>query len=144
MVVASAGWADPLSEPHQPQLEPSPFHQRLPWWGADLQTLRDTIRPQRLPEDLSSALTIDLGGADALLARLSLPQQEAPRALVVLIAGLVAMSGGVAGLVLSYHASLPTGPAMILTMGAIFLVSVLAGPAGGLISLVRAGPHRTG
>jgi zinc/manganese transport system permease protein len=63
---------------------------------------------------------------------------------MVLIAGLVAMSGGVAGLVLSYHASLPTGPAMILTMGAIFLVSVLAGPAGGLISLVRAGPHRTG
>jgi predicted alpha/beta-fold hydrolase len=88
MVVASAGWADPLSEPHQPQLEPSPFDQRLPWWGADLQTLRDTIRSERLPEDLSAARTIDLGGADALLARLSLPQQEAPRALVVMIHGL--------------------------------------------------------
>ena len=94
MVVASAGWADPLSEPHQTQLEPSPFHQRLPWWGADLQTLRDTIHPQRLPEDLSSALTIDLGGADALLARLSLPQQEAPRALVVLIPGLGGCADG--------------------------------------------------
>jgi predicted alpha/beta-fold hydrolase len=51
-------------------------------------TLRDTIRSQRLPEDVSSAFTIDLGGADALLARLSLPQTEAPRALVVLIHGL--------------------------------------------------------
>ena len=94
MVVASAGWADPLSEPHQTQLEPSPFHQRLPWWGADLQTLRDTIHSERLPEDLSSALTIDLGGADALLARLSLPQQEAPRALVVLIPGLGGCADG--------------------------------------------------
>ena len=60
--------SDPLSESHQPQLRPSPFRQRLPWWGADLQTMRDTIRSQRLPEDRSSALTIDLGGADALLA----------------------------------------------------------------------------
>ena len=84
--------SDPVSEPHQPQLEPSPFRQRLPWWGPDLQTmrdtLRDTMRSQRLPEDLSSALTIDLGVADALLGRLSLPQTEAPRALVVLIHGL--------------------------------------------------------
>ena len=80
--------SDPLSEPHQPQLEPSPFRQRLPWWGADLQTMRDTIRAERLPEDLSSALTIELGGADALLGCLSLPQTEAPRALVVLIHGL--------------------------------------------------------
>ena len=84
--------SDPLSEPHQPLPGPSPFRQRLPWWGADLQTLRDTlrdaIRSQRLPEDLSSALTIDLGDGDALLARLSLPHTEAPRALVVLIHGL--------------------------------------------------------
>jgi len=86
--------SDPLSEPHQPQLEPSPFRQRLPWWGADLQTMRDTIRAERLPEDLSSALTIDLDGADALLARLCLPQTEAPRALVVLIPGLGGCADG--------------------------------------------------
>jgi len=77
-----------LIEPHLPLPGPSPFRQRLPWWGADLQTLRDTIRSQRLPEDLSSALTIDLGGGDALLARLSLPQTKATWALVVLIHGL--------------------------------------------------------
>jgi hypothetical protein len=52
---------DPLSKPHQPQLGISPFRQRLPWWEADLQKLRDTICSQRLPEDLSTALTIDLG-----------------------------------------------------------------------------------
>jgi len=80
--------SDPLSEPHQPLPGPSTFRQRLPWWGADLQTLRDTIRSQHLPEDLSSALTIDLGGGDALLARLSLPQTKATWALVVLIHGL--------------------------------------------------------
>jgi len=51
-------------------------------------TLRDTMRSQRLPDDRSSALTLDLSDADALLARLSLPQSEAPRALVVLIHGL--------------------------------------------------------
>jgi predicted alpha/beta-fold hydrolase len=71
-----------------------PFSQRLPWWGADLQTMRDTICPQRLPEDLASALTIDLGGAEALLARLSLPQTQASKALVVLIPGLGGCSDG--------------------------------------------------
>jgi len=80
--------SDPLSELHKPQLGPIPFRQRLPWWGADLQTLRDTICPQRLPDDLSSALTIDLDGSDALLAHLSLPQTGASSALVVLIPGL--------------------------------------------------------
>jgi len=56
--------------------------------------MRDTIRAERLPEDLSSALTIDLGGTDALLARLSLPQTGAPRALVVLIPGLGGCADG--------------------------------------------------
>ncbi|MGL4440152.1 MAG: metal ABC transporter permease [Bosea sp. (in: a-proteobacteria)] len=63
---------------------------------------------------------------------------------MVLVAGIVALAGGVAGLVLSYHASLPTGPAMILTMGAGFIASVLVGPVGGLLAQVRAGKHRTG
>jgi len=86
--------SDPLSEPHPPQLEPSPFRQRLPWWGPDLQTMRDTIRCERLPQDLSSALTIDLGGGDGLLARLSLPHTDTSGALVVLIHGLGGSSEG--------------------------------------------------
>ncbi len=63
---------------------------------------------------------------------------------MVLIAAFVALSGGAAGLVLSYHAGLPTGPAMILTMGIAFVISVIVGPAGGVIALSRAGRHRTG
>lgn len=64
--------------------------------------------------------------------------------LMVLVAGLVAFLGGAAGLVLSYHASLPTGPAMILTMGGGFVASVLFGPVGGIMAQMRGGRHRTG
>jgi zinc/manganese transport system permease protein len=64
--------------------------------------------------------------------------------MMVLVAAAVALLGGVAGLILSYHASLPTGPAMILTMGLGFMASVIAGPVGGLVAQSRAGRHRTG
>jgi zinc/manganese transport system permease protein len=40
---------------------------------------------------------------------------------------------GYAGLVISYHADLPSGPAVILVAGALYALSVLAGPVGGLI-----------
>ncbi len=63
---------------------------------------------------------------------------------MVLIAALVALAGGVSGLVLSYHAGLPTGPAMILTLGAIFVASVLLGPIEGVRAQLRPGPHRAG
>jgi zinc/manganese transport system permease protein len=63
---------------------------------------------------------------------------------MVLIAAIVALLGGVGGLVLSYHASLPTGPAMIMAMGLCFLGSVVVGPAGGVMAMSRAGRHRTG
>jgi len=77
-----------------PHLPASPPRQRLPWWGPDLQTLRDTIRPQRLAEDRSSAITIDLGRGEALLGRLSSPDQGPVAGLVVLIPGLGGCSEG--------------------------------------------------
>ncbi len=44
----------------------------------------------------------------------------------------------VAGLVLSYHLDLPSGPAIVLVAGFVYLVSMLAGPRGGLLRrLVR-------
>src|SRR3954464_1665822 len=46
--------------------------------------------------------------------------------------GCAAVSG-YAGLLVSYHANLPSGPAIILVAGAIYAVSVAAGPVGGLI-----------
>jgi uncharacterized protein len=73
----------------------TPPGQRLPWWGPDLQTLRDTIRPERLPEDASNAITIDLGGGEALLARYSCPPGGAGVAgLVVVVPGLGGCSEG--------------------------------------------------
>jgi zinc/manganese transport system permease protein len=63
---------------------------------------------------------------------------------MVLIAGIVAFSGGLAGLLLSYHASVPTGPALILALGLIFAASVLFGPVGSVLATHRAGRHRTG
>jgi len=66
----------------------------MPWWGPDLQTLRDTIRPQRLPQDRSTELRIDIGAGEALLARYSRPQAQQPAALVVVIPGLGGCSEG--------------------------------------------------
>jgi len=40
---------------------------------------------------------------------------------------------GYAGLLLSYHANLPSGPAIILVAGALYAISVMFGPVGGLI-----------
>ncbi|CAO4139297.1 ABC family transporter permease protein [Methylorubrum thiocyanatum] len=56
------------------------------------------------------------------------------------VAMLVSMLSSVAGLLVSYHAGirLPTGPAIVLSAGALYLVSMLIGPRGGLIHrLVR-------
>ena len=47
-----------------------------------------------------------------------------------------------AGLVLSYHASLPSGPAIILSAGAVYVRSILFGTRGVLIDLLGSGRHR--
>jgi len=64
-----------------------PFCPRFPWLSADLQTLRDTLRPQalHLPPDQQRCLIPVAGGA--LLAWLALPQR-APQAMVLLVHGL--------------------------------------------------------
>jgi zinc/manganese transport system permease protein len=48
---------------------------------------------------------------------------------------------GYAGLLVSYHANLPSGPAIILTAGALYAVSVTVGPVGGLIWLALPRRH---
>lgn len=42
-------------------------------------------------------------------------------------ASLLAMASGLGGLLLSYHLSLPSGPAIVMLAGAIYLVSLVAG-----------------
>jgi len=49
----------------------------------------------------------------------------------------------VAGLLLSYHAALPSGPAIILSAGAVYLASVLAGTRGALRARLVTHRHRT-
>jgi zinc/manganese transport system permease protein len=61
--------------------------------------------------------------------------------LMTLVATLIGIGAGVAGLLLSYHAELPAGPSIILVAGGIYLTSVAAGPEGGLLWLARPGRH---
>lgn len=47
-----------------------------------------------------------------------------------LTSGVLALASGYVGLLLSYHANLPSGPAIILTASACYVVSLLAGTRG--------------
>jgi zinc/manganese transport system permease protein len=55
-------------------------------------------------------------------------------------AALTAALAGVVGLLVSFHAGLPSGPAIVLAAGALWLLSLLLGARGGL--LIRALPLR--
>jgi zinc/manganese transport system permease protein len=61
-------------------------------------------------------------------------------AMITVAIASAALSGYV-GLVLSYRAALPAGPAIILVAGVLYLLSVFVGPAGGLIWLVLPRRH---
>jgi zinc/manganese transport system permease protein len=57
------------------------------------------------------------------------------------VAIVIAAISGYAGLLVSYHADLPSGPAIILAAGAFYALSVVAGPFGGLIWLILPRRH---
>jgi zinc/manganese transport system permease protein len=61
--------------------------------------------------------------------------------LMTLIAMLIGVFSGFAGLLVSFYAELPAGPAIILTAGAIYLVSLVAGIRGGLLWLAWPSRH---
>lgn len=60
---------------------------------------------------------------------------------MVAISVLIGIVSGIAGLLVSFHASLPTGPAVILCAGGIYAVSVALGPIGGLRKRFSPGRH---
>ena len=78
------------------QLGVSSFQQRFPWLGGDLQTLRDTLRPVDLPDEMGRRVLVDVpalptGAAQSgqLLALLDQPKpNRKPRGLVLLLHGL--------------------------------------------------------
>ena len=92
-----------------------------------------------------------VGGFHALGTLLSVGMMMLPAAasrfwsaditLMTLLATLIGVLSGVFGLLLSFHAELPAGPAIILSAGGIYLASLVVGPAGGLLWLVRPGRH---
>ena len=49
----------------------------------------------------------------------------------------------VAGLLLSYHFELPSGPSIILAAGALYVLSLVAAPRGALRSRLPHHRHRT-
>ena len=65
-------------------------------------------------------------------------------AMAAAAAGIGAFAGA-AGLLLSYHAELPSGPCIVLVCGAVYIVSVLAGAREGvLVRRWRRSMHFTG
>ncbi|WP_265975016.1 zinc ABC transporter permease AztB [Brucella intermedia] len=60
-----------------------------------------------------------------------------------LLATGIGLSASTTGLLLSYHASLPSGPAIILSAGVIYFLSVIASPRGLLLSRLPRTVHRT-
>jgi predicted alpha/beta-fold hydrolase len=70
-----------------------PFRPRLPWLSGDLQTLRDTLRPVRLPADQGQPIRVEVGGGDQLLALLDPPLSGGEaQGLVLLMHGLAGSS----------------------------------------------------
>ena len=59
---------------------------------------------------------------------------------LIAVAVLLAMLSSLSGLLLSYHVSLPSGPAIILVAGLAYALSLVFGPVGGLAG--RAFPRR--
>jgi zinc/manganese transport system permease protein len=52
---------------------------------------------------------------------------------LALVAGAIAAASGFVGLLLSYHAQWPSGPAIVLVAGGAYLLSVVAGKRDGLL-----------
>ncbi|WP_144182700.1 metal ABC transporter permease [Elioraea rosea] len=62
----------------------------------------------------------------------------------VVAAVLAASAASVAGLLVSFHADLPTGPAIVLAAGAIWALGLAAGPQGSLLRRWARRPHLAG
>lgn len=60
------------------------------------------------------------------------------------IAVALALVSGYGGLLISWHAGAPSGPAIVLSAGAVYGVSLLAGSQGGILRRRQYGQHRHG
>jgi zinc/manganese transport system permease protein len=62
---------------------------------------------------------------------------------MVALAVAIGVASSIGGLMLSYHAELPSGPAIILSAGAVYAASILAAPRGILRGRIGTRRHRT-
>jgi zinc/manganese transport system permease protein len=60
------------------------------------------------------------------------------------VAAAQAILAGYAGLIVSFHAGLPSGPLIILMAGLLYLLALVFGPAGGLLRRFKPGRHLEG
>jgi zinc/manganese transport system permease protein len=60
---------------------------------------------------------------------------------MILIATVSGALAGYAGLLISFHSGVASGPAIILVAGALYLASLLFGRVGGLVRQVFPGRH---
>ena len=56
---------------------------------------------------------------------------------LLLVSVIIAFGGSLIGLLLSYYANLPAGPAIVLTLGGLYILSMLIGPQGPLLTRLR-------
>jgi zinc/manganese transport system permease protein len=88
---------------------------------------------------LGTLLSVGLMMLPAAAARFWTQRLE-PMCLLAIGIGILSC---VAGLLLSYHASLPSGPAIILSAGAVYILSIGVGTRGMLATRIRHTAHRT-
>ncbi len=58
------------------------------------------------------------------------------------LASGIAFASGVGGLLVSWHAGVPSGPAIVLVAGAVYAVSLAVGPQGGMLRRRQGNPSR--
>jgi zinc/manganese transport system permease protein len=63
---------------------------------------------------------------------------------MILLAAALGILAGYAGLVISFHAGLPSGPLITLLAGLLYLIALVFGPAGGLFRHFWPGRHLEG
>lgn len=61
--------------------------------------------------------------------------------MMMVLSVVIGIASGIGGLLLSFHAELPAGPAVILTAGAVYGASLVFGREGGLLWLAWPGKH---
>ena len=60
---------------------------------------------------------------------------------MMIVSVVIGIVSGFGGLLLSFHLELPAGPAIILTAGIVYVVSLVVGREGGVLWLFWPGKH---